>query len=413
MTEHVDVLVVGAGPAGLAAARALALGGVRDVLVLERESHAGGVPRHCHHGGFGLRDLHRALSGPHYAETLVRRAGEAGARLQTDSMVTGWSGSAAVTVTSPAGVRTISARAIVLATGARERPRSARLVAGDRPDGVFTTGQLQQWWYLHRLPVGHRALVVGAEHVSYSAVLTLRSAGVKPVAMVTSLPRHQTFAGFAAMTRWGLRVPLWTDTDVVALHGHGRLESVELRDRETGASRAVAVDAIVFTGEWVPDNELVRAAAARLDPTSRAPLVDQRGATTVSGLYVAGNLAHPAEAADVAAIRGASIGASLARRLREPDGSSRVRIDIVVEPPLQWSSPSYLDVGAPTDLPRGVVLRTGQFGGRDTAVVEQGSRRLARFRLRHLVPNRSLRLPLTWASKVDPGDGPVRIRLLG
>ncbi len=416
MTEHVDVLVVGAGPAGLAAARTLAAGGVRDVLVVERESQPGGVPRHCHHGGFGLHDLHRAMSGPRYAETLVRRALAAGVRVQTENMVTGWSGPLTVAVTSPAGVRTVSAAAIVLATGARERPRSARLVAGDRPDGVFTTGQLQQWWYLRGLPVGERALVVGAEHVSYSAVLTLRAAGVKPVAMVTPLARHQTFGGFAATTRWGLRVALWTGTDVVALHGHGRLEAVELRDRETAASRTVDVDTVVFTGDWVPDQELARSAGARLDATSRAPLVDQVGASSIPGLYAAGNLAHPAETADLAALRGATVGACLARRLREPElgGGARTRIEIVVEPPLLWSSPSSLDIGSladPTGRQHGVVLRTGEFGGRAAVIVEQGSRELSRFRWRQLVPNRSLRIPLTWATAVEPDAGPVRIRL--
>jgi thioredoxin reductase len=414
MTEHVDVLVVGAGPAGLSAARMLARGGVRDVLVLDRESQPGGVPRHCHHSGFGLRDLHRSMTGPRYAETLVDRAREAGVRLQTEAMVTEWSGPRTVTVTSSAGIRRLSATAVVLATGARERPRSARLVAGDRPEGVFTTGQLQQWWYVRGLPVGHRALVVGAEHVSYSAVLTLRAAGVTPVAMVTSLPRHQSTAGFAAMTRWGLRVPLWAGTDVVALHGHGRLHAVELHDRASAASRTVAVDTVVFTGDWIPDNELARSAGARLDPTSRSPVVDQGGASTVSGILAIGNLAHPGEAADVAARRGAALGASLARRLGETGPGEPVVVEIIVAPPLLWSSPASLDIGsaaAAADLPHGLVLRTGEFDGRSPVLVEQGTRELARFRRRHLIPNRSLRLPLTWATKVDPGAGPVRIRL--
>jgi hypothetical protein len=221
------------------------------------------------------------------------------------------------------------------------------------------------------------------------------------------------------MTRWGLHVPLWTGTDVVALHGHGRLEAVELRDHETGASRTVAVDTVVFTGDWVPDNELARSAGARLDPTSRSPLVDQAGASSVSGLYAAGNLAHPAEAADVAALRGAALGVSLARSFGELDLSPRATVEIVVEPPLLWSSPSYLEMGSvarATDLPHGLVLRTGQqrtslWGSRSAVIVEQGARELARFRRRHLIPNRSLRLPLTWAATVDPGAGPVRIRM--
>ncbi len=184
----VDALVVGGGPAGLAAATCAEDGRGRGVLVVEREDEAGGVPRHCHHSGFGVRDLHRVLQGPVYARRWVDRASDAGAAIWTRTMVTGWSADGHAEVTGPEGRRRIRARAVVLATGARERARAALLVPGSRPTGVFTTGQLQQWVYRERLPVGRRALVVGAEHVSYSAVLTLREAGVRTVALATGLP---------------------------------------------------------------------------------------------------------------------------------------------------------------------------------------------------------------------------------
>ena len=174
----VDALVVGGGPAGLAAATALRGAGAGHVVIIEREDEAGGTPRLCAHTGFGLRDLRRVLSGPAYARRWVERAAAAGVDIRTRAMVTGWSAQARAEVTGPRGLLEIDARAVVLATGARERPRAARLVPGTRPAGVFTTGQLQQWVHRERLPVGRRALVVGAEHVSYSAVLTLRATEV-------------------------------------------------------------------------------------------------------------------------------------------------------------------------------------------------------------------------------------------
>jgi cation diffusion facilitator CzcD-associated flavoprotein CzcO len=103
--DHTEVLVIGGGPAGLAAARALAAAGVRQVTVVDREQRAGGVPRHCHHGGFGLRDLHRSMTGPHYADELVRRALAAGVRIETETIATGWSGPGVLSLTSPTGVR--------------------------------------------------------------------------------------------------------------------------------------------------------------------------------------------------------------------------------------------------------------------------------------------------------------------
>ncbi len=183
----VDALVVGAGPAGLAAATALKDAGVGRVVVVEREDEAGGVPRLCEHTGFGLRDLHRVMNGPAYARRWVDRAIASGADIRTRTMVTGWAAPGRAELTGPAGLLRVDACAVVLATGARERSRAARLVPGTRPAGIFTTGQLQQMVHREKLPVGRRAVVVGAEHVSYSAVLTLREAGVRPVALVTDL----------------------------------------------------------------------------------------------------------------------------------------------------------------------------------------------------------------------------------
>ncbi|MDQ6936496.1 MAG: NAD(P)/FAD-dependent oxidoreductase [Actinomycetota bacterium] len=413
--EHVDVLIIGAGPAGLAAGRALSEHGIRSVLVIDRERQAGGVPRHCHHSGFGVRDLRRVLTGPRYADRLVQQCLAAGVQLRTETMATGWVGSNGVALTSPLGVSHVSADAVLLATGARERPRTARLIPGDRPEGVFTTGQLQQWWHQHRLPVGRRAIVVGAEHVSYSAALTLREAGVHVVALVTDRPRHQTFAAFAAALRWGLRVPVWTDTEVVAVHGHGRVRAVDLRNRTSGAPRSIAVDTVVFTGDWLPDNELARSGGLLIDGSSSGPVVDCGGATTADRVFAAGNVIHPGEPADVAALRGAAGGTALARRLasrRDVAGASWVGIE--VQQPLQWSTPGRLCMDGNIDaaqLPRGLILRCGEFRRLPTILVEQEARLLGRYRLWHGIPNRTLYIPLDWVPRVEAASGPASIRI--
>ena len=240
------VVIIGGGPAGLACAIELRRQGVSEVVVLDREQQAGGIPRHCGHQGFGLRDLRRALSGPAYARRYVELADEAGVVVRPEAMVTGWSGEA-LEVTSPEGREALTASAIVLATGCRERPRAARLVPGSRPEGVFTTGLLQQLAQ-QELPIGRWALIVGAEHVSFSALLTLVHAGVDVVGMVTPYRRHQSlpFAGTAAALRY--RTPLSTRTEVAAIHGRGRVEEVDLLELDTGRARQVACDTVVFTG---------------------------------------------------------------------------------------------------------------------------------------------------------------------
>jgi thioredoxin reductase len=407
------VLIVGAGPAGLAAAIELRRLGVHRVLVADREPAAGGVPRHSAHTGYGLRDLHRVMTGPAYARHYARLALRAGAEVLTGTTVTGWDDPCYVSMTSAAGIETVSAGAILLATGCRERPRPARLVPGSRPPGVMTTGELQQRVYLHGQRRPGRALVVGAEHVSYSAMVTLAHAGAEVVALVTDEPRPQSYAAFrlGAAVRW--RVPVWTHTAVTGLSGRDRLTGAELTDLRTGAARPVPCDTVVFTGDWIPDHELARLAGLDMDAGSRGPVVDTTLATSVPGVYAAGNLVHAAETADVAALGGRhaarQIAAGLGRGRAAPAGGPAV--PVLVEAPLAWISPSAIrDPG--TLPPRGrFVLRATEFRPRARLTVSQDGRTLATARL-GLRPARSLTLPAAWLAQVDPAGGPVRVRVL-
>ena len=268
------VVIVGAGPAGLAAALELGRRGVADVLVLEREAMPGGIPRHAQHQGFGLRDLRRPLSGPSYARRYAELAAAAGAELRTETMVTGWAPGGPLELTGPRGREQLEPAAVVLATGCRERPRSARLVPGSRPEGVMTTSTLQQLVYLKGMSPGTRALVVGAEHVSFSALLTLAHGGARAVGMVTELPRHQTLALFRAGAAMRFRTPVWTRTAVSAIHGRPRVEEVELTDLDSGATRSVECDTVVFSADWIPDHELAVMAGIAMDAGTRGPAVD-------------------------------------------------------------------------------------------------------------------------------------------
>jgi thioredoxin reductase len=415
----VDVLVVGAGPAGLAAAVELRRLGVGRVLAVDRETAAGGVPRHTGHTGFGLRDLHRVLGGPRYAAAWVAGAAAAGVQLRTATTVTGWAaapgGAAppALELTGPDGLATVTARAVLLATGCRERPRSARLVPGTRPLGVLTTGALQQLVHLHHQPVGSTAVVVGAEHVSFSALLTLAHAGASVAAVVTEEPRHQTLAAFraAAAVRWP-RTRLLTSTRVSAILGRRRVEAVELTDLATGTAHRLACDTVVFTGDWVPDHELARAGGLATDPGTRGPLVDQRLRTSAPGVFAAGNLLHGAETADVAALDGRHAAAAIRDHLAGMPWPARPPLPLACHPPLRWAAPGAVAAGAgPPPLGR-LVLRAAEPRDRARLQVRQDERVLATGRARRLVPNRSISLPAGWLSRVDPDGGPLSLGVI-
>lgn len=174
-----DVAIVGGGPAGVAAALALRKRG-HSVVILEREAELGGVPRHCTHSPFGMREFGRVLFGPTYARRLAAEAQVAAVSVLLCHSVTALHAGGKFDVTALDATRSISARRVLLATGAREAPRSARLISGDRPIGVITTGTLQHMVNLEGLRPMRRALVVGTELVSFSALLTCRSAGITP-----------------------------------------------------------------------------------------------------------------------------------------------------------------------------------------------------------------------------------------
>jgi thioredoxin reductase len=378
-----DVAIVGGGPAGLSAAAGLARRGI-GVVVIEREHEPGGIPRHADHQGFGLRDLHRSLRGPEYARRLADAAARAGAAISTSTQVTGIDGGV-LQLTGTAGRATLAPRATVLATGCRERPRSARLIAGDRPPrGVLTTGTLQQLVHVGGTRFdGARAVVAGAEHVSYSALETLHHAGARATAMTTELAAHQSYAAFALGARLRYRVPLLTETRIAEIHGRERLTALTLGD-----GRTLEADLLILTADWIPDHELAVLAGARLDPGTRGPAVDARGRTDVPGLFATGNILHGAETADVAAIKGRQITDAVVAHL---DGAAWARPRrIVCEAPLQWLVPG----------PGRALLRAREHL-RDVHL-ELGERHVW---LPRVLPGRSVTVAL------PPGEAPLTVRV--
>jgi thioredoxin reductase len=408
--EDLDVLVVGAGPAGLAAATELRRMGVGAVVVVEREAQPGGIPRHADHPGFGLRDLHRAVSGPEYARRRAELATSAGAELRTATQVTGWGSDGRLEATSPGGRRSLGARAVVLATGCRERPRSARLVAGSRPQGVMTTGMLQQLVYLRGEAPGRRAVVVGAEHVSFSALLTLAQGGARAVAMVTAQLRHQSYALVRAAAAVRFRTPLLTSAAVTAIHGRRRVEAVEITSLRSGERREVECDLVVFTADWIPDHELAVLGAAALDPGTRGPAVDASGRTTRPGVFAAGNVLHGAESADVAALSGRHVALAVLRHLRGEPWPARA-VAVGVDPPLHWIAPNLVVAAAGRPPRARHLLRARRELVAPRVRVEQDGRSLWAGRLPTVTSGRSARLPAGWTARVDPGGGPVGVRV--
>lgn len=406
MPEQTDVLIVGAGPAGLAAAIELKRLGVWAVTVVDREPEAGGTPRLCHHTGFGVRDLRRVLSGPAYAQRYRAQAEQAGVSLHPATTITAWRGPTRLTFTSPQGLGEVEARAVLLATGCRERPRSARLIPGPRPQGIFTTGSLQRFAYEHHLPVGRRAVIVGAELVSLSALLTLQHARVAVPFMLTELPQPQIYFPFTP-ARWLFaevlaRTQILPNQRVSQILGRQRVEGVEITHTATGQTRQLACDTVVFTGDWIPEHELARLGGLMMDAGTRGPRVDGAFRTSAPGVFAAGNLLRGAETADASALEGRQAALHIQYFLRTQRWP-KLGLPLVAEPPLSWVCPNVLI----EPWPKTIAFRSQKFCDNVQVQVHQGTALLHTQPFRRLIVNETMHLNAAWLSQLNPTGAPA------
>jgi thioredoxin reductase len=246
------VIIVGGGPAGLSAALRLVDLGLRDVVVLEREAEAGGIPRHCGHLGFGWQSHRRLWSGPRFAGEL--RKSTKGLDVRTATTVLELVKDGQLRIQTPAGLAEMKASHVLIATGTRETPRSARLVGGSRPQGVMNTGALPQHVYLHHNKPFARPVIVGSELVSFSALLTCRHLGIRPVVMLEENPHISAQRPGDLIARFVFGVPVRTSTKLIAIEGRKNVEAVEIERH--GRRDRITCDGVIFTGLFRPETAL-------------------------------------------------------------------------------------------------------------------------------------------------------------
>lgn len=295
LSQSCDVAIIGGGPAGLATAIELKNLGVSNVIVLERNGEAGGNPRHCGHSPFGLREFKRVYFGPQYAKKLVAKALESGVTIALNTTVTSFEKGGLLTLSTEQGITNLQAKKVVLSTGIRETPRSARLVTGQRPLGIMTAGALQSMVYLSDKKPFEKPVIIGSELVSFSSIATCKHANIKPVAMIEENLRPTAWTLLKMYPRL-TGVKYLSQTKLIEIHGRQRVTGVSIKNSE-GKTERIDCDGVIFTGKFVPEASLVRLGHLEIDSKSNGPMVDQFGRCSDPDFFASGNVLRPVETA--------------------------------------------------------------------------------------------------------------------
>ena len=291
-----EVAIIGAGPAGLSTAIALKKQGVSDIIVLERSEEAGGNPRHCGHSPFGLREFKRIYLGPAFAKKIVETAQELGIKIALNTTVTSLGKGGSLSLTTPEGLTQLNAKRVVISSGTRETPRSARLVSGRRPKGIMTTGALQSLVYLGDTKPFEKPVIIGSELVSFSAIATCRHAGIKPVAMLEENKRITAYTPMKFIAPL-LGTKLLLDTQLIEILGKDQVTGVIIQNAH-GETSTIDCDGVIFSGKFVPEASLARMGHLEIDPKTNGPIIDQYCRCSDPGYFATGNVLRPVETGD-------------------------------------------------------------------------------------------------------------------
>lgn len=296
MLTH-DIVIVGAGPAGLGAAVEAYERGIKDILIIERDKYPGGILEQCIHNGFGLVEFKEELTGPEYAERFIEKVKKYGINIMLNTMVLNISEDKIVKAVNPEnGVMNIKAKAIILAMGCRERPRGAISIPGTRPAGIFTAGTAQRYVNMEGYMPGKEIVILGSGDVGLIMARRFTLEGAKVKAVVELMPYSSGLTRNIVQCLDDFGIPLLLSHTVIEIHGKDRVEGVTIAEVDENrrpilkTARYISCDTLILSVGLIPENELSKGAGVKLDPVTGGPIVNESMETNIDGIFACGNV---------------------------------------------------------------------------------------------------------------------------
>lgn len=412
--NNVDLVIIGGGPAGLAAAVAARKAGVENLLILERDSELGGILNQCIHNGFGLHTFKEELTGPEYAARFIAQAEELQIPYKLNTMVLDLAADKTVTAMNKTdGLFQLHPKAVILAMGCRERPRGALNIPGYRPAGIYTAGTAQRLVNMEGYLPGRKVVILGSGDIGLIMARRMTLEGAKVLACVEVMPYSGGLTRNIVQCLQDFDIPLYLSHTIVDIQGKARVEKAtvakvdENRRPIPGTEMEFDVDTILLSVGLIPENELTRQAGIPMDPHTKGAVVYENMETGIPGVFACGNVVHVHDLVDFVSGESDLAGASAAAYVLKGEAADTVVLDLVPGNGVGYTVPQRV---RPADVDRSVNIsfRVRQNYGPSQITVTCGGRQLARFKRQRMAPGEMEHIALPKVL-LEKADGPLTV----